>query len=297
MPTAHCVLRSRGPLDECFVQLGNVGLTIGFAEVQVGITQLVEPDIYRGTILHSWINIIPEAIHTLPTPRLTCAKCPAGGIWLFTRHAGELSIIRRFVSALRCPRVRWRFVLVLLPPLGNNCSKLLLKSLMVKAFPNFTQEEKNTFLEQQDANKSKFRKPDPFPWVSGGFLERFGSLERMEMEGSTRTKHLAVDHKSSQSNPAIPGAMGLPHCSKTPLELHRTNLQLWPNNSTPSLLTVDSLWCPLIKTHPKKKLAILVEPQTPLVSTCNKTSTFPNIVDFLRFPRFHVEYTTENEHA
>ena len=24
-----------------------------------------------------------------------------------------------------------------------------------------------------------FRKPDPFPWVSRGFLERFGSLERM----------------------------------------------------------------------------------------------------------------------
>ena len=30
-----------------------------------------------------------------------------------------------------------------------------------------------------------FRTLDPFPWIFGGFLERFGSLERMEMEGST----------------------------------------------------------------------------------------------------------------
>ena len=35
-------------------------------------------------------------------------------------------------------------------------------------------------------NLRSFQKPDPFPWVSGGFLERFGSLQT-NGEGSTRT--------------------------------------------------------------------------------------------------------------
>ena len=36
-------------------------------------------------------------------------------------------------------------------------------------------------------NHRSFQKPDPFSTrVSGGFVERFGSLERMEMEGTSR---------------------------------------------------------------------------------------------------------------
>ena len=35
-------------------------------------------------------------------------------------------------------------------------------------------------------NHRSLQKLDLFPWASGGFLERFGSLEGMEMEGTPR---------------------------------------------------------------------------------------------------------------
>ena len=35
-------------------------------------------------------------------------------------------------------------------------------------------------------NPRSFPRTGCFPWVSGGFLERFGSLERMEVEGTPR---------------------------------------------------------------------------------------------------------------